>query len=134
MEGSVLLDILRDVALPALTAVAGWFASIWRTKQKKEKDVLENVTQILDMQKKYIADQDEENRKTREYNKHLEEKLNGKNRAIRAANWCKYTNEGEGCPVLVSDAKRDTDKCETCRYNKEEGEYNKEEKDAEASD
>lgn len=110
--------ILTNVGVPIATAVGGWFASVWRTKQKKEKDVLENVTQILEMQKKYIAEQDEENRKTREYNKELEEKLNGKRRSIRAANWCKYTNEGDGCPVLNEEKKcDDTDRCATCKYN-----------------
>ena len=113
-------DILTNVGVPIATAVCGWFASVWRTKQKKEKDVLENVSQILEMQKAYIAEQDAENRKTREYNKQLEEKLNGKRKSIRAANWCKFTNEGDGCPVLNEDRKDDPDKCETCKYNQEE--------------
>lgn len=121
MENSpFILDLLRDVALPAVTAILGWFASVWRSKQKKEKDVLENVSQILMIQKKYIADQDIENRKTREYNKHLERKLDDKRRSIRQANWCRFTNEGEGCPVLNHEEKVDGDKCATCRYNLED--------------
>ena len=120
MEGTTIVDVLQNVGLPILTAVGGWFASIWRTKQKKEKDVLDNVTQILDMQKAYIAEQDEENKKTRDMNKRLEAKLDGKNRAIRKANWCKFTNEGEGCPVLKQEEKNDGDhydQCETCKYH-----------------
>ena len=123
MEGSVIIDLLRDVALPAFTAVAGWFASVWRTKQKKEKDVLDNVTQILALQKKYIAEQDEENKKTRDMNKRLEAKLDGKNKSIRKANWCKFTNEGDGCPVLNQEEKNDIDhydKCETCKYHEDD--------------
>ena len=99
--GSIIVDIMRDVALPIVTAIIGWFASIWRSKQKKEKDVLENVTQILDMQKTYIADQDEENRKTRDLNRLLEKKLDDKRESIRRANHCRYTAEGDGCPVLA---------------------------------
>lgn len=117
MEG--VIEILTGVGVPILTAIGGWFASVWRTKQKKEADVLDNVKQILEMQKQYIADQDEENRKTRDYNKHLEEKLDDKRRSIRQANWCKFTNEGEGCPVLNHEQKIDNDKCETCKYNAE---------------
>ena len=119
MEGSpIVLDLLRDVALPAVTAVMGWFASIWRTKQKKEKDVLENVSQILEIQKQYIADQDEENRKTREYNRHLERKLDDKRASISKANKCKYTNEDEGCPVLAHEEQLD-EKCRNCEIKKQ---------------
>jgi len=108
-----LTELLSTVGVPIVTAVGGWFASVWRTKQKKEKDVLENVTQILEMQKAYIADQDAENRKTREYNRHLEEKLDNKRESIRKANQCKYTNEGEGCPVLRHEDAMD-EKCRNC--------------------
>lgn len=118
MEGSpIILDVLRDVALPAVTAVLGWFASIWRTKQKKEADVLQNVSQILEMQKQYIADQDIENRKTREYNKHLEKKLDDKRESIRRANHCQYTAEGDGCPVLRHEDELDS-QCENCELKK----------------
>lgn len=119
MEGSpIILDVLRDVALPAVTAVLGWFASIWRSKQKKEADVLQNVSQILEMQKQYIADQDVENRKTREYNKHLEKKLDDKRESIRRANHCAYTAEGEGCPVLRHEDELDN-QCANCEFNKQ---------------
>lgn len=119
MEGSpIVLDLLRDVALPAVTAVMGWFASIWRTKQRKEKDVLENVSQILEIQKQYIADQDEENRKTREYNRHLERKLDDKRASISKANKCKYTNEDDGCPVLAHEESLD-EKCRNCEIRQQ---------------
>lgn len=119
-SSTIIVDILRDVALPAFTAVAGWFASVWRSKQKKENDVLQNVTQILDMQKKYIADQDEENRKTREYNKHLEKKLDDKRESIRRANHCRYTSEGDGCPVLRHEDELD-DQCKNCELKHAHG-------------
>ena len=118
---TAIIEIIERVGLPVLTAVGGWFASVWRTKQKKESDILTNVQQILEMQKQYIAEQDEENRKTRDVNKRLEAKLDGKNKSIRKANWCKFTNEGDGCPVLVNEEANDAeDKCETCKYNQED--------------
>lgn len=116
----IFLLVAEKVAIPIITLFVGWFGGIFRTKQKKEADILENMKQILEMQKQYIADQDVENRKTRDINKELEEKLEGKRRSIRQANWCKYTNEGDGCPVLNHERKTDNDKCETCKYN---GEY-----------
>ena len=113
MEGPVLVDILRDVALPAGTAIIGWFASVWRSKQKKEADVLDNVSQILEMQRNYISEQDEENRKTRETNRLLAKKLDDKRESIRRANYCRFTSEGEGCPVLRHEDELD-DQCQNC--------------------
>ena len=56
---TAIIEIIERVGLPILTAVGGWFASVWRNKQKKEGDILTNVQQILEMQKQYIAEQDE---------------------------------------------------------------------------
>lgn len=110
---SIVVEILRDVALPAVTAVAGWFASVWRTRQKKDADMLENVTQMLKMQKDYIADQDAENKKTRDMNRRLEKKLDDKRESIRKANRCQYKNEGDGCPVLAHEDLLD-EQCQNC--------------------
>ena len=109
-------SIITEVGLPIFTAVAGWFASVWRTKQKKEQDILANVQQILQMQKDYIADQDAENKKTRDMNARLERKLDGKRDSIRQANKCKYTAEGDGCPVLKHEDELD-EKCKNCNLN-----------------
>lgn len=109
------VEILSTIGVPILTAIGGWFASVWRNKQKKESDILDNVKQILEMQKAYIKSQDEHNRK-------LEAKLDDKRRSIRQANWCKFTNEGDGCPVLNHEQKVDADKCDTCKYNPEDAE------------
>lgn len=119
-ESPIIVAILRDVALPAFTAIVGWFASVWRSKQKKENDVLQNVTQILEMQKKYIAEQDEENRKTRDTNRLLAKKLDDKRESIRRANHCKYTAEGDGCPVLAHEDELD-DQCKNCELKHAHG-------------
>ena len=117
-SSSIVLDILREVGIPILTLIGGWFAHLFRTKQKKEADVLANVQQILQMQKEYIADQDAENKKTRDMNARLEKKLDDKRESIRKANHCKYTNEGDGCPVLAHEDYLD-EKCKSCKHFEE---------------
>lgn len=112
-DNNILLILLEKVGIPVLTLVGGWFVGLYRSKQKKEADILDNMKQILQMQKAYIADQDAENKKTRDMNARLEKKLDGKNASIRQANKCKYTNEGDGCPVLVHEDAID-EKCKNC--------------------
>lgn len=109
----VIVDMAERVLLPVLTLIGGWFAHLFRSKQKKEADILQNVMQILDLQKKYIADQDAENKKTRDMNARLEKKLDDKRESIRKANRCKYTAEGDGCPVLAHEDELD-EKCRDC--------------------
>ncbi len=113
VEPNILLEVLRDVGIPLVTLVGGWFAHMFRTKQKKEADVLDNVQQILKLQKDYIAEQDAENKKTRDMNARLERKLDEKRESIRQANKCKHTSDGEGCPVLVHEDYLD-EKCKNC--------------------
>lgn len=115
VEPNILLEILRDVGIPALTLVGGWFAHMFRTKQKKEADVLDNVQQILKLQKDYIAEQDAENKKTRDMNARLERKLDEKRESIRKANKCEFTSQGDGCPVLAHEDYLD-EKCKNCDF------------------
>lgn len=115
-DPSFIVELLESFVLPLVTAVAGWFANVWRTKQKKEADVLTNVTQILEMQKQYITEQDMENKKTRDMNRRLEKKLDDKRESIRKANKCQFTNEGDGCPVLANEDKNDN-RCKDCKLN-----------------
>lgn len=117
METSVTLEFLERIALPIFTLIGGWFAHLIRSKQKKEADILDNMKQILDMQSKYIAQQDVENRRTRDINVQLEQKLDDKRASIRQANKCKYSNEGDGCPVLSHEEATD-DRCKTCNIRK----------------
>lgn len=116
-----LSSIATDVLIPILTLIGGWFAHLIRSKQKKESDILENVQQILQMQKDYIADQDAQNKKNCNMIARLEKKLDDKNRSIRQANKCKHTNEGDGCPVLGMEEKQekcDLD-CGNCKIKEE---------------
>ena len=121
MDG-IVVDILERVGVPLITLLGGWFGHVIRTKQKKEQDILANVQQILQLQKDYIAEQDEENKKTRNMNARLEKKLDDKRESIRKANKCKYTNEGDGCPVLRHEDELD-EKCKDCYLKEVKGDY-----------
>lgn len=113
---AVVLDVAERILLPIITLLGGWFGHLIRSKQKKEQDILANVQQILQMQKDYIADQDAENKKTRDVNMRLEKKLDDKRESIRKANKCKFTAEGDGCPVLKHEDYLD-EKCKNCELN-----------------
>lgn len=121
---TVVLDLAERVLIPILTLFGGWFAHLFRSRQKKEADILQNVTQILDLQKKYIADQDAENKKTRDMNARLEKKLDDKRESIRKANKCRFTAEGDGCPVLAHEDLLD-EKCKDCYLKDSGNDYSK---------
>lgn len=110
---TAVIDVAERVLVPIITLAGGWFGHLIRSKQKKEQDILTNVQQILKMQKDYIADQDAENKKTRDMNARLEKKLDDKRESIRKANKCKFTAEGDGCPVLKHEDYLD-EKCKNC--------------------
>lgn len=112
-QPNILLELLKEVGIPLLTLLGGWFAHVFRTKQKKEADILDNMKQILSLQSAYIASQDAENKKTRDMNARLERKLDEKRESIRQANKCKHTADGDGCPVLIHEDELD-EKCKNC--------------------
>lgn len=109
----LIIELLKDIGVPIVTLMGGWFAHLIRSKQKKEADILDNMKQILSLQRDYIASQDSENKKTRDMNARLERKLDEKRESIRQANKCKHTAEGDGCPVLIHEDELD-DKCKNC--------------------
>lgn len=119
---TALIDGFERVLLPILTLLGGWFGHLFRSKQKKESDILDNVKQILVLQKAYIEEQAGMLKETKDMNRRLEKKLDRKDRSIRRANICKFTSEGDGCPVLDSEEKFETDYCADCTYNKKEEE------------
>ena len=111
--GQSAFDIFREIFLPLLTLAGGWFAHLFRSRQKKESDILDNIKQILDAQRQYIAEQDKENKKTRDMNARLEKELRDANQSIRQANKCEFTNVGKGCPVIAHENEID-EKCKAC--------------------
>ena len=118
METGVLGEIFSNVILPTLTLFGGWFLHLFRSKQKKEQDILDNVKQILDMQRSYIEEQASTIKKANGVIGRLEARLDRKSKSIRKANFCKHTNEDGGCPVLKNEEKYEVDYCEDCEYKK----------------
>ena len=115
----LLYHIALNIGLPIVTLFAGWFGQAWKSKAQKKADELDNTQQIIQMQRDYIAAQQAQLTKYNATNQRLEAKLDRKNKSIRQANKCKYTNENGGCPVLVHEEKNEQDKCETCKFNGE---------------
>lgn len=113
----LLYHIALNIGLPILTLFAGWFGQAWKSKAQKKADELDNTQQIITMQREYIAEQQTQLAKMTNTNQRLEAKLDRKNKSIRQANKCKYTAEGEGCPVLFHEERTEEDKCETCKFN-----------------
>lgn len=104
-------EILIQVITPIALGLLGWFGNAYRNKQKKEKDILDNVQQILDIQNKYIEKQDKA--LTR-----MTARDERKRESIKKAYACKVPSEN--CPVLIHDAQShmEADKCSTCEYKK----------------
>lgn len=86
--------------LPIVMLLLGWFSNAYRNKQKKEHDILDNVQRIINLQNAHILKSEQALEKSDKQNQRLDAKLDRKNKSIRKANNCKYTNEGDGCPVL----------------------------------
>lgn len=103
---------------PASDYGCGWM--VFRSfphETEEGKDVLDNVQQILDIQRSYIDEQKEELMKYRAEDQRKERIIKEKNRSIRKANGCKYTAQDGGCPVLHSEEEfdlKDNPECENC--------------------
>lgn len=112
-------DILINFALPILTALIAWYGNAYRNKQKKESDVLDNVQQIITMQKDYINGQNETLDATRKMLSGMQRKYDYKSASIRKAYNC--TVPSEECPVLIHEGKiktgHDCEHCENCEHN-----------------
>lgn len=112
-ETSILSEILQNIGLPLITGIMGWYGSMWRSLHRKDKD-------MLDIQKKYIEEQQGTIEETKKMNKRLEGKLNKEYKCVRQAFKCKYSNVGDGCPVLLLEERYDNDTvCEDCKLKKE---------------
>ena len=105
--GFDVMELLKSVALPVVTGFLGWVYSKYRNKQEREKDILDNVQRIIDLQDAQIKKQEDALNKANNVNQRLEAKLDRKNKSVRQANKCPYTTEGEGCPVLAQEEKNE---------------------------
>lgn len=109
-------DIMIQFVLPVLTALIAWLGNAYRNKQKKEHDVLDNVQQIIEMQKEYINGQNETLIATRNMLARIQKKYDYKAASIRKAYNCSVPSEE--CPVLIHEGhiKTQTD-CDACEHN-----------------
>ena len=121
-----ILDVLSTVVVPIATAALGWLGSAYRNKQKKEGDIMANFKQMMSIQNDFISglkanidERDAALLESKHVNQRLEAKLDRKDKSIRKANFCKFSNEGNGCPVLLQEEKNYSeyhenlcDKCE----------------------
>ena len=89
-----------DFVLPLIMGIAGWLGNGYRNKQKKESDIITNFKAMRDADREFIEECRKDLKESRDMNKRLEAKYNRKCKSVRAANKCKFTNEGDGCPVL----------------------------------
>ena len=99
--------ILINFVLPTITALLGWLGSAYRNKQKKESDIITNFEAMRKADREFIEQCRADLKESRDMNKRLEAKYNRKSKSVRAANRCRYTSEGDGCPVIVQEEKNE---------------------------
>lgn len=106
------LEIIAPIISGALMGLIGWLTAAYRNKQKKEKDILDNVQQMLDMERQQINIYAERLAKSEtDYHK-LEKKFDHKTRAVKEAYDCEHPSEN--CPVLIYDKSQ----CEDCKIKR----------------
>lgn len=113
-------DLITQILVPILTGIIAWFGNAYRHKQKKESDIILNFQAMRDADREFIEECRADLKESRDMNKRLEARYNRKSKSVRAANKCKYTNEGDGCPVLVQEEKNEYCygiDCEECEYH-----------------
>jgi len=122
-----ILDVLSTVVVPIATAALGWLGSAYRNKQKKEGDIMANFKQMMSIQNDFISglkanidERDAALLESKHVNQRLEAKLDRKDKSIRKANFCKFSNEGNGCPVLLQEEKNcgehHENLCDNCEH------------------
>ena len=120
-------DVLTTVVVPIATAALGWLGSAYRNKQKKEGDIMANFKEMMSIQNNFITglktnidERDAALLESKHVNQRLEAKLDRKEKSIRKANFCKFSNEGNGCPVLLQEEKncgeRHEKLCDNCEH------------------
>ena len=122
-----ILDVLSTVVVPIATAALGWLGRAYRNKQKKEGDIMANFKEMMSIQNNFITglktnidERDAALLESKHVNQRLEAKLDRKDKSIRKANFCKFSNEGNGCPVLLQEEKNcgehHENLCDNCEH------------------
>lgn len=94
-------DLIVTYVMPAVTAATGWFANAWRNRQKKDADVLQNVEQIIQLQRTYIEDQKTRLDEFSDTMHRLERRLESRERSIMKARNCPVVRTDDDCAVLA---------------------------------
>ena len=111
--------IFTYIISPIIGGVIGWLTSAYRNKQKKESDIISNFKEMRDADREFILECRADLKESRDLNKRLEAKYNRKCKSVRAANKCKFTSEGDGCPVLAQEERNERiydDDCANCEH------------------
>lgn len=121
MDNALLSEIITKGVFPVVTGLLGWIYSNYRNKQKKEADIITNFKAMRDADREFIEECRADLKESRDMNKRLEAKYNRKCKSVRAANKCKFTSDGDGCPVLAQEERNEHIydlECENCEHNK----------------
>lgn len=115
------IEVLRDVLLPIATLVIGWLTSAYRNRQQKERSILDNVQQVLDMKTTEVDRAHQEldraqtiNEKQDSLIQRLSDKLDKKDKAIRRSRTCEWVRGGHDCPVTEYDETMPSAVVQTC--------------------
>lgn len=95
------------VISPIVGGIIGWLGNNVKVKHKKESEIIANFQAMRDADREFIEECRSDLKEARDMNKRLEAKYNRKSKSVRAANRCKHTNEGDGCPVLIQEEKNE---------------------------
>lgn len=121
VANNTFIELLTSVGIPVFTALIGWFGAIYRTRQKKQADILDNMNDIIDQQRQYIERQQKTIERVDEKLERIGIKVDAKKKAIRKAYGCDYYRQGNDCPVLIEDDKNEDERmrvaCEQCPHN-----------------
>ena len=101
------MGVVEKVVYPTIAGFLGWIYSKYRTRQEREKSILDNVQVVIDMLSTQLAKMEESQKKSDNLNQRLEAKLDRKSKSVRQANKCPYTTQGDGCPVLAQEEKNE---------------------------
>ena len=112
----MIIDLLRDIALPIILGVLGWMGNAYRNRQKRESDILDNVQRILDIQNSHISRCEATLDEREKAYKAMSRKNDLKREAIKKAYNCRLASEE--CPVLTYDSQTHENptenKCDNC--------------------
>lgn len=121
------VELITTVVVPVVTGVLGWVSSAYRNRQQKEKNILDNVKQLLDMKSEEVERSRVIADRQNYVIQRIEAKLDKKDKAIRKSRACAWVKQGNDCPVIEADdayesgeeTKAKSGGCSGCELNKD---------------